>query len=738
MSLRALARFCYRRRRLVVLAWIGALVGVSVLAGALGTNFTTNFSAPNTESTRASNLLDANFKSQSGDSVQVVMQGTPSMHTAAAQQQAKAFIAALSRIPHVAGVGDPFATPGDISKSGTIALTNAQLDAKSQDVPDSVGRQMIDLAEKHSTPQLEVKLGGQLIQQSERPSLSGEGIGLIAAVLILLIAFGSILAMVLPIVVALAGIAVGLAIIGLLTHVYPLQSFSTTLATMIGIGVGIDYALFVVTRYRQGLHAGLDPETAVITAIDTSGRAVLFAGLTVIIALLGMLAIGLSFISGLGIGAAAVVAVTVLSAVTLLPAMLGFVGTNIDRFALPWLHNDGDGTRETIWHRWSGYVQRHAALLTTVGLAVVIALALPVLSLRLGFTDAGNDPAGSQTREAYDLVAKGFGPGSNGPFVLAVQLPKGADAGDLAGLHNRLAGTPGVASVSPATVSPSGTTAVIRVNPTTAPQDAATSHLLHHLRAEVIPDATAGTGAKVYVGGFNALTDDFSNLLGQRLPLFIAVVIILSFLLLMAVFRSILVPLKAAIMNLLSIGAAYGVIVMIFQFGWGKDLVGIGKEGPIQAFLPIMMFAILFGLSMDYEVFLLSRIREEYVRTGNNSQAVSDGLSATARVITAAAAIMCTFFLSFVLGDNIIIKLFGIGFASAIFIDATLIRMVIVPSTMALLGDANWWLPGWLDRILPHLDVEGPALEPRHATPADHEEPDDPDRERTPSAVGGW
>jgi putative drug exporter of the RND superfamily len=727
MSLRALARFCYRRRRLVVLCWLAALIGVNVLSAGMGTNFSTNFSAPNTESTKASNLLAANFKAQSGDTVQVVMQGSPSMRDPAVEQQAHAFIAALEKIPHVASVNDPFATPGAISKSGTVALANAQLDAKSQDVPDSVGRQMITLAEKHSTAQVEVRLGGQLIQQSERPSLSGEGIGILAAILILLIAFGSVLAMVLPIVVALGGISVGLAIIGLLTHVYPLQSFSTTLASMIGIGVGIDYALFVVTRYRQGLQAGLDPENAVITAIDTSGRAVVFAGLTVIIALLGMLAIGLSFISGLGIGAAAVVAVTVLAAITLLPAMLGFVGTNIDKLRLPWVHTD-DGTRETVWHRWSRLVQRHAWVLTVAGLAIVIALAVPVLSLRLGFVDAGNDPAGTQSRQAYDLVAKGFGPGSNGPFLIAVQMPAGGDhVRDLARLESALTATPGVASASPALSNAKGTTAVIRVNPTTSPQDVATSHLLHRLRGEVIPQAMAGTGAKVYVGGFNALTDDFANLLGQRLPLFIAVVIILSFLLLMTVFRSILVPLKAAVMNLLSIGAAYGVIVMIFQFGWGKQLVGVGKEGPIQAFLPIMMFAILFGLSMDYEVFLLSRIREEYVRTGNNGQSVADGLSATARVITAAAAIMCTFFLSFVLGDNIIIKLFGIGFASAIFIDATLIRMVIVPSTMELLGDANWWLPAWLDRILPHLDVEGPGLEAAVHESIDRGEPGDPD-----------
>jgi RND superfamily putative drug exporter len=711
MSLRALARVCYRRRRRVVALWIFALVGVSVISGIAGTNFSTNFSAPNTESKRAADLLRANFKAQSGDAVQVVMKGSPSMHDPAVRTQVEEFIAAFEQIPHVSSVSDPYSTPGEISQSGAVALANAQLDTKAQDVPNSVGQQMIKLAEQHSTEQLEIKLGGQLIQQSERPSLSGEGIGILAAVFILLIAFGSVLAMVVPIVVAMAGIAVGLPIIGLLTHVYPLQSFATTLATMIGIGVGIDYALFVVTRYRQGLQAGLDPEEAVITAIDTSGRAVLFAGLTVIIALLGMLAIGLKFISGLGIGAAAVVAVTVAAAVTLLPAVLGFVGTNIDKWRLPWLHDEGDGTRETVWHRWSRFVQHHAAIVTIAGLGIVLALAFPVLSMRLGFDDAGNDPAGSQTREAYDLLSDGFGPGFNGPFLLAVQLPAGANhATDTEHLRSAVAATPGVASVSPVITNEAGTTAVVRVYPTTAPQDEATSKLLHHLRRGVIPEAIAGSGAKVYVGGFAALTDDFATLLGQRLPLFIGVVILLSFLLLMVVFRSILVPLKAAIMNLLSVGAAYGVIVAIFQWGWGSSLIGIGKEGPIQAFIPIMMFAILFGLSMDYEVFLLSRIREEYLRTGNNAEAVADGLSATARVITAAAAIMCTFFLAFVLGDNVIIKLFGIGFASAIFIDATLIRLVIVPSTMELLGDANWWLPGWLDRILPHLDVEGPGI----------------------------
>jgi len=711
MSLRSLARFCYRRRRLVVVLWLVALVGLNALANATGTNFTTNFTAPDTESTRASDLLKADFPAQAGDSVQVVMRGTPAMETPEVQAQVEQFLEQLRSVPHVTGVGDPYASPGGISPAGTIALTDAQLDAKASDLPNAVGRQMISLAEDSTTPELEVHLGGQLILQSERPSPpSSELIGVLAAVVILLIAFGSVLAMALPIVVALGGIAVGLPIISLLTHAYPLQSFSTTLATMIGIGVGIDYALFVVTRYRQSLHAGMTPEDAVITAVDTSGRAVVFAGLTVIIALLGMLAMRLSFISGLGIGAAAVCAVTVLAAVTLLPAVLGFVGHNIDKLSLPWVHTEASHARETVWHRWSRFVQRHPVLLTIVGLGIVLVMALPVLSMRLGFTDAGNNAAGTQSREAYDLLSEGFGPGFNGPFLLAIELPPGTtDPAELQQLQSSVTSTPGVAAASPVITSPSGETAVMRVYPTTSPQDEATTKLLHHLRSDVIPDATAGTGITTYVGGFAATTADFADLLAQRLPFFMAVVIGLSFLLLMIVFRSILVPLKAAIMNLLSIGAAYGVVIAIFQYGWGKGLVGVGKEGPIQAFLPMMMFAILFGLSMDYEVFLLSRIREEYLRSHDNSLAVADGLAATARVITAAAAIMCTFFLSFVLGNNIIIKLFGIGFAAAIFIDATLIRMVIVPSTMELLGDANWWLPRWLDRLLPHLDVEGPS-----------------------------
>ncbi len=704
----------------MVASWVLALVGIHVLLAVVGTNYTTNFSAPNTESNRADDLLRAQFRAQSGDVVQIAFEGLPSLRDSRVQSEVEEFRTSFARVEHVSSVSDPYATRGGISKSGTIALANAQLDARSHDIPNAVGKEMIAVAQRHSTANLTVRLGGQLVEQSERTKPpSSELIGVLAAIVILLIAFGSVLAMAVPIVVALAGIVVGLPIIGLLTHIYPLQSFSTTLATMIGIGVGIDYALFVVTRYRQGLHSGDTPEEAVVTAINTSGRAVLFAGMTVIIALVGMLAVRLSFISGLGIGAASVVAVTVAAAVTLLPAMLGFIGTSIDKLRLPWVHRD-DGTRETVWHRWSRFVQRRSWPLAVAGIVALLLVAAPVLSMRLGFVDAGNDPKSTQTRQAYDLLSKGFGPGFNGPFLLAISMPPGDHASVLERLRRDTASTAGVVSLTPPITNAAGTTAVMRVYPSTAPQDRATTALLHHLRSEVIPRAVAGSGVKVYVGGFTASTDDFATLLGQRLPLFIGVVIFLSFVLLMAVFRSILVPLKAAVMNLLSVGAAYGVVVAIFQYGWGKQLVGIGKAGPIQAFLPMMMFAILFGLSMDYEVFLLSRIREEYLQSHDNSAAVADGLAATARVITAAAAIMCTFFLSFVVGDNIIIKLFGIGFASAIFIDATLVRLVIVPSTMELLRDANWWVPRWLDRILPHLDVEGHASESLEP-PADEE-----------------
>ena len=476
---------------------------------------------------------------------------------------------------------------------------------------------------------------------------------------------------------------------------------------MIGIGVGIDYALFIVTRYRQGLHDGLDPEAAVVRAIDTAGRAVLFAGCTVMISILGLFLMGVSFVRGLAVGTSVTVALVMAASITLLPAVLGFAGRKIDKFSVRRQVKENDH-RSSVWFRWSRTVQRRPWTVFLASLAVLIILAIPFFSMRLGFPDAGSNPTSDTTRRAYDLTTEGWGAGVSGPLTLAAEFPgHSSDATvTLDEIVTAARDTPGVASVSPPTMSPTGDAAIIRVVAESSPQSEQTADLVHTLRDTVIPEATRGSDVVVHVGGVTAAGIDVSDRLSARLPIFVGAVLVLSFLLLLLVFRSILVPLKAVLMNLLSIGAAYGIVVAIFQWGWFDSVIGIPKAGPIVPFIPMMMFAILFGLSMDYEVFLLSRIREEYDRTHDNALAVADGLAATARVITAAALIMVTVFGSFVTGAEPTLKLFGLGLAAAIFIDATIVRMVLVPATMELLGDRNWWFPHWLDRITPHLQVE--------------------------------
>jgi RND superfamily putative drug exporter len=557
-----------------------------------------------------------------------------------------------------------------------------------------------------ATSGLTIELAGQPFQDQFKPPAS-EGIGLLAAILILLFAFGSVLAMGLPIMVALFGIGCGFVIIKLLAHILSVPDFTTQLAAMIGLGVGIDYALFIVTRYRSSLHDGNEPEEAVVESLSTAGRAVLFAGLTVVVSLLGMFLMGLAFVRGMAVGASATVLMTMIASVTLLPAVLGFAGHNIDKFGLPHRKVKPGSHRQTFWYRWSRVVQRRPWPAFVFGLVVLLACSIPLFSIRLGSSDAGNLPKSDTTRRAYDLLSSGFGPGFNGPLILAVDLSHGGGSALLPDVVKAVERTSGVEFVLPAVTNDAGDTAVIRVFPTTSPQDAATTQLIHQLRDDVLPRVTEGTGATVLVGGVTASFNDFADYLGGRLPWFVGAVLGLSFLLLMAVFRSVLVPLKAVVMNLLSIGAAYGVVVAVFQWGWGANLIGLGKAGPIDAWAPMMLFAIVFGLSMDYEVFLLSRVREEYDRTGDNGLAVADGLAATARVITAAAAIMVCVFASFVLGDQRSIKLFGVGLSVAVFIDATIVRLVLVPATMELLGARNWWMPKWLDRLLPRLNVEG-------------------------------
>jgi RND superfamily putative drug exporter len=702
-----LATFCYRRRWVVLGAWVLAFIALTVVGRAAGGSYANNFSLPASESQRAFTLLQTRFPAQSGDTVQVVEKAANGVNDPQVRTRFEGLLADLARQPHVSGVQSPYgpAAARQVSKDGTTAFATVQFNIRANDVSHAESKAILSRVQAASAPGLQVAAGGNIIQAAERSSFSSEAIGFLAAIVILFFAFGSVLAMGLPIITALFGIGFGFALIKVLTAVIPMPDFTSQIAAMIGIGVGIDYALFIVTRYRQALASGKEPEDAVTTAMNTSGRAVVFAGVTVIISLLGMFLINISLIRGMAIGAISAVLATMLAAVTLLPAILGFTGRNIDRLRLPFLHSSGGQTRG-FWWRWSRYVQKRPIPLMVIGLVVVVALALPIFKLRLGVTDAGGDPKKYSTYQAYHLLSQGFGPGYNGPFLLAVELPRAGDTALLAPLARAVAADHGVASVSPPRLNPAGDVAIIQAVPTTSPQDAATVSLLTRLRHQVIPSAIDGTGAKVDVGGSTATAADVTHGIAGRLPIFIAAVVILSFLLLMFVFRSLLVPLKAAIMNLLSIGAAYGLITAVFQWGWGKNIIGLSQKGPIQFFVPMMLFAILFGLSMDYEVFLMSRIREEYLHNGgDNAAAVADGLAATARVITAAALIMITVFGSFVLGDNVVIKMFGFGLAAAILIDATIIRMVIVPATMELLGKANWWLPKWMQRM-PEIQLD--------------------------------
>ncbi len=710
--LQRLASWCYRRRRTVVVAWIVALVAVSVIGSNVGSTFSQGFSLTDTESARAAQLLETRFPARAGDEGQIVFAHSGGVQDAAVETRMEQLFTDVAKVPGVTAVVSPYSADGagQVARSSDIAYATVQFDKQASKIPDSTIEHIRTLKDDAAGGGVRIALGGRMFQE---PGGLGpaEFIGILAAIVILLVAFGSLLAMGLPILVALFGIGIGLGLVQLLSHVIATPDFATQLASMIGIGVGIDYALFIVTRYRQGLDEGFEPEHAVVRAIDTSGRAVVFAGCTVVISLMGLFLLGVDFVNGMAVGTSVTVAIVMLASITLLPALLGFVGRTIDRFSVR-RRKEPKPREQTMWYRWSRVVQRRPWPAAIGGLVFLLLLAIPLLSMRLAFPDSGANPKSDTTRQAYDLVAKGFGAGFNGPLVLAAEYPKGADTSALDALVTRLQQTPDVAAVIGPIPSPSGNASVIRVIPSSSPQSVATTDLVGTLRDDIVPDALRGSDVQIHVGGLTASSIDVSERLSSRLPIFIGAVLVLSFLLLMAVFRSLLVPLKAVIMNLLSIGAAYGVVVAIFEWGWGSSLLGVEQTGPIAPFVPMMMFAILFGLSMDYEVFLLSRIREEYDRTGDNAVAVADGLASTARVITAAALIMVTVFGSFILGDATTIKLFGLGLATAILVDATVVRMVLVPATMELLGDRNWWFPRWLDRIIPRLHVEaGPDVD---------------------------
>ncbi len=719
----------YRHRGIALSIWLVVAGVVIALSTAFAGAFDADYSAPDADSTSATQLLHDRFPAAGNATIDLVAQADGPVTAPATKQRLIALLGQLGRAAHVATVDDPFTTPGAISADGTTARAEIRLTvAKAVDMPVPDTQALIALTDAQSKDGLQVALGGEAVGAAQAGAIGSEFIGLAAAAIILLLTFGTVVAAGLPIITAVAGLAVSSMLTGLIAAVMDVPDWSTSLATMIGLGVGIDYARLMVTRFREWRAAGLDPEQATIATMDTAGRSVVLAGTTVVISMLGLFAMGLSFMRGASVVTIAAVVVVLLASVTLFPALLGAFGARIDRLAIPGLRRTSspvDGV-SVGWLRWSAFVERHRVASALTGLAVLLALAAPFLGARFGFPDAGNDPSGSSTRTTYELTSRAYGPGANAPLVLAVDIPTGTPTTAIEAISTAVAATPGVALVTPLTLNATGDAGVLTVVPSTGPQDRATEDLVSTLRDDVLPRAVGGTGVQVHVGGQTAAAIDSTSNVAKRLPLLIGGVVGLSILLLLVAFRSVAVALKAALMNLLSVAAAYGVVTLVLQGGPVGQLFGIDGQTPLPAFIPVLMFATLFGLSMDYEVFLVARMREAWVATGDNATAVVRGLAGTARVITAAAAIMIAVFAAFIPSSEIVLKVIGIGMASAVLIDATIVRLLLVPAVMHLLGRWNWWLPAWLDGVVPHLHVEG---HPHHYLPAD------PSPARTPATV---
>jgi len=718
--MRRFATWTTGHRKTVIIGWIAALFIIGGIAGNVGADYSEEFKLPSSDSTDAYELLEDNFPQQSGGTATIVFKADEGVESPAVKKKMEGVFKAVEGEPHVSEVASPYGGgegAGAISKDGKIAYATIQYDVQGNKLDKSSTERIIKTAQGASGQGLDVQLGGQPVEEAKEESGdSSFFIGLLAAIVILLLAFGSVVAMGLPIVTALFSLGVGLSLVTLGTWVFKTANFAPFLAAMIGLGVGIDYALFILTRFRNNLDEGLEPRQAAINAVDTAGRAVLFAGTTVIIALMGMFLLNITFLYGVAVAAGLSVLLTMIGALTLLPALLAWVGHRVNKWKIPGLAGGRNTMSEdTKWYAWSRWIQKRPWTAAIVSGALLLLLCVPVLTLRLGVNDAGTNPKGETTREAYDLLAEGFGPGFNGPFTMVAKLPAGETAG-IEDLCSTLKNEEGIASVTAVTLNKAKTVGLCQAYPTTSPQSADTTDTLDHIRNDVIPPIEAKTGAVLHVGGITAVFEDFGDAISEKLPLFIGVVILLSAILLMAVFRSVLVPLKAILMNLLSIGAAFGIVTAVFQHGWGASIIGVDQTGPIIAFFPIFLFAIVFGLSMDYEVFLMSRIHEEWERDKDATEAVTRGLALTGRVITAAAAIMITVFASFMLGDERIVKLFGLGLASAVLVDALIIRSILVPAIMQLFGKAAWWMPEWLSKILPNLAVEPHETHPDGTT----------------------
>ena len=714
--MKALGRFAFRKKYYVIGFWLIALFGITAIAQSVGSNFSDSFSLPGTDSMKALSLLGKAFPGKAGDTETIVFHvKTGTVNDPSVKNAMQGVFAKVSGISSVGAVNSPYEpiNARQISQDQTTAYApvnfsvNARL-LKSKDV-----QALVDAGKAASTSNLEIEFGGQAVGQLNAPKGSpGELIGIFAAGVILFISFGSLFAMLLPLGVALLALGTATGIVTLLTHVIGIASFAPILGSLIGLGVGVDYALFIVSRYRREISRGVDPEEAAAKSIDTSGRAVLFAGATVCIALLGLFVLRLSFLNGVAVAASTTVLVTMAASLTLLPALFGVMKRRVHSRRSRRSIDSGTvkDHEQSTWAKWSRAVAKAPRSLALGAIAIIVVMSIPYLSLHLGSSDQGNNPKGTTTRSAYDLLAKGFGPGTNGPLQVIAEIKTPADKTALQTVATALSTTPGIVQVSPIISSPDGTVGLLQVIPTTGPQDIKTSNLITLLRSTVIPKALAGSTTPIYVGGTTAIFDDFATVISGKLPLFIGVIILLGCLLLLLAFRSFVIPLTAGVMNLLAAGASFGVVVAVFQWGWGAKLLNIGS-GPIEAFLPVIMLAILFGLSMDYQVFLVSRMHEEWLHTEENSKAVIVGQTETGRIITSAALIMITVFSSFVFGGEKVIKEFGIGLASAVFIDAFVLRTIMVPALMHLFGSANWWIPAWLEKRLPRLSVEPAELE---------------------------
>ncbi len=749
-ALGGLGSACYRHRWLTVLVWIAGVASLITLWTRFGAAAQNDF----TGSDPGQTLLNQHFARQSGDTLTLAIRSDANITSPAVQTRVTGALAPFRQAPHVTGVADPYTTPGQLSADGHIAYATIQFDVPGASIPNSEATTLMHDATVASGNGVTFSLGGDVVDLAETPyGGASNGIGVGAAAIVLLIAFGSLLAMGLPIATALMGIGSGLSLIALLGHVFPAPSFSPIVAAMIGLGVGVDYALFIVTRFREELHEGAQPGDAVVTAMRTAGRAVLTAGTTVVIGMLGLLVLRQTLLNGVAIAAAATVAMTVIASLTLVPALLGFTGYRLARpsrlntflggkvFGRARQTRRGGGAgagspvrsgNEEIHaaQRWAGVVQKHPVLATIFSAAFILILAAPALVMKLSMPDESAQARGTMGYASYATMARGFGPGFDAPLIVAARVTPSAGParGGLEGssrqgstaldsLRKAIADTPGIAAVTAPVISQDGQAAMLIAYPTTGEQDAATNTLVNRLENTVLPRS----GLTAYVTGPNAANVSFTNLIGERLPWLIGVVVALSMVLLLVVFRSVAIAVKAALMNLLSVCAAYGVLVAVTQWGWLGHALGFPEKMPVTTWVPIFLFVILFGLSMDYEVFLLSKIREEYDRLGDNSLAVGRGLAATARVITAAAAIMVVVFLSFVLTPDVSVKQIGLGLAAAVLVDATVVRLVLVPAVMELLGPANWWLPSWLARLLPagppaeradSLSVNEPAADP--------------------------